>query len=49
VRTALVTFAGTLVLSGLGGAAFAETAWCPDLKRVIDLTFAANVTLTSAR
>ena len=42
MRAALVTFVGTLVLSGLGGAAFADTAWCPDLKRVIDLTFAKD-------
>lgn len=38
MRAAGLTFAGTLLLSGLGGAAFADTAWCPDLKRVIDLT-----------
>src|SRR5262249_50350285 len=31
-----------LGLVGLGGAAFAETAWCPDLKRVIDLTVAKD-------
>jgi hypothetical protein len=38
MRAVLLTFAGTLVFSGLSGAAFAETAWCPDLARVIDLT-----------
>ena len=29
-----------LALCGIGGAAFADAAWCPDLKRVIDLTVA---------
>ena len=27
-----------LALCGIGGAAFAAPAWCPDLKRVVDLT-----------
>jgi hypothetical protein len=26
-----------LVVSGMGGAAFADAAWCPDLERVVDL------------
>jgi hypothetical protein len=37
-----MAFACALVLSGPGGAAFAEAAWCPDLKRVIDLTVAKH-------
>jgi hypothetical protein len=42
MRAVVLALGGTLGLVGLGGAAFAETAWCPDLKRVIDLTFAKD-------
>ena len=38
MRAAALALGSALGLIGLGGAAFAETAWCPDLKRVIDLT-----------
>jgi hypothetical protein len=38
MRAARLMFIGTLALSILDGAAFADAAWCPDLKRVIDFT-----------
>jgi hypothetical protein len=38
MRTLLLTLAGALLLSQLGRAAVAGPAWCPDLKRAVDLT-----------
>jgi hypothetical protein len=42
MRALLLRLASTLVLCGIGGTALAESAWCPDLERVIDLTAAKD-------
>jgi len=38
MRAVALVLGSVLALVGPGGAALAETAWCPDLKRLIDLT-----------
>ena len=38
MRTAALALVSALAPAGLGGAAFADSAWCPDLKLLIDLT-----------
>ena len=38
MRAAALALVSALAPVGLAGAAFAESAWCPDLKRLIDLT-----------
>jgi hypothetical protein len=42
MRAAVLALGSALGLTGLGGSALAESAWCPDLKRVIDLTVARD-------
>jgi hypothetical protein len=37
MRTAMLALGGALALCGIGGAALAAAAWCPDLGRAADL------------